>query len=98
MLSTGPKGTVSMADVHAALATKQEHDTVALQPVTIDLPSMTTHKFDESQMPRQATTNKKELTDYYEKVCSPSSSTQQLFHTDRCRHVDVYNASDGDSC
>jgi len=68
MLSTGPKGTVSMADVHAALATKQEHDTVALQPVTIDLPSMTTHKFDESQMPRQATTNKKELTDYYEKM------------------------------
>ena len=65
MDATGPKGTVIKEDVEAALAIKQEADAAALAPITIDLAPMTTHLFDESLMPKQAVTNKKELVGYF---------------------------------
>ena len=64
---TGPKGTVSPVDVSAALANKESQDIIDMQPVGMDLPTMTAYKFP-TELPRHATTNKKELMDYYEKV------------------------------
>ena len=65
MAGTGPKGTISVEDVEAAVARKQEADAADLTPITIDLAPMTTHLFDESLMPKQAVTNKKELVGYF---------------------------------
>ena len=65
MAASGPKGTVVAADVEAALAVKQESDAADLEPVTIELPPMTFHLFDEAQMPTQAVTNKKELLGFF---------------------------------
>ena len=68
MSATGPKGTISPADVEAALAIKQEVDAAALEPITIDLSPMTFHMFDEALMPSQAITNKKELVGYFSEM------------------------------
>jgi len=65
MGATGPKGTVSPADVEAALAIKTKLDEEALTPVTIDFKPMVGHKFEASSLPTSAVTNKKELISYY---------------------------------
>ena len=70
MAATGPKGTVVREDVEAALAVKQEADAAALTPITIDLAPMTTHLFEQSLMPTQAVTNKKELVGYFTQMYS----------------------------
>jgi len=63
--ATGPKGTVIREDVEAAVAVKQEADAADLTPITIELAPMTTHLFEQSLMPTQAVTNKKELVGYF---------------------------------
>ena len=68
LVGTGPKGTVSPADVDAAVAAQAEADAHSLEPVEIELPAMTAHMFDASSLPTRATTNKKELFEYYEKM------------------------------
>jgi|TARA_B100000524_G_scaffold345678_1_gene244679 pyruvate dehydrogenase E1 component alpha subunit len=64
--ATGPKQTVSAADVMSALAAKEEEDAAASVPFTIQLPAMKGHLFDSEVLPTEATTSKKELLEYYE--------------------------------
>ena len=72
--ASGPKGTVSSEDVHAALAIKSKLDEEALSPVTIDFKPMVGHLFETPSLPTSAVTNKKELLEYYRKVAVRSLS------------------------
>jgi pyruvate dehydrogenase E1 component alpha subunit len=67
IVATGPKGTISVADVEAAAVVKAEQDTIAMTPLTLEIPQATTHLL-EGPMPTTATTNRKELLEYYTKM------------------------------
>ena len=69
---TGPKGTVTAADVAAASAEKQAADAASSVPINIDLQPPVGYLLDDVTLPTQATTSKKELMGYYEKVVHPS--------------------------
>mmetsp|Transcript_54773 Transcript_54773/g.90770 ORF Transcript_54773/g.90770 Transcript_54773/m.90770 type:complete len:421 (+) Transcript_54773:23-1285(+) len=65
---SGPKGTVTPSDVQAAAMAKQMVDEAALLPISIDFKPMVGHLLETSSLPTSATTNKKELVEYYKKM------------------------------
>lgn len=66
---TGPKGTVTPADVQAAAAAAAEADAAASVPVTVEIPQAKTYLLPADAVPTTAVTNKKELLHYYKTMC-----------------------------
>jgi pyruvate dehydrogenase E1 component alpha subunit len=63
--SSGPKGTVTPADVEVAASIKAEADAVASVPINIEITPPTPYMLDGWTMPTHAVTSKAELTRYY---------------------------------
>ena len=63
--ASGPKGTVSPADVDAAAAAQADADRLASEPLTIPIPAVTTHELSPDLVPLEAVTSKKELLHYF---------------------------------
>ena len=65
LAASGPKGTVTAADVDVARAAKAEADAAAAVPFTIELAPPVPYKLDGVELPTSATTSKGELLGYY---------------------------------
>ena len=63
--ASGPKGTVTPADVEAAAAKAAEAQAAAAVPLTIALEPPTAYMLDGWSMPTEATTSRAELQEYY---------------------------------